>query len=492
MNTDGIRPLSEISMQRGITQGKRPPRYNPEFIFPGPDSPYYPVLKYRGERNRVGEMMIGGPAGTGKTHIGVMYGYKLACNYPGSVGVFVRKVKESIKRTIVPTFQEVLGYDPMERREENFVLGFGGIHPQKYVCRNGSEIYMLGLADPKQFDSLQVDWMFINQAEETDEEEWQILTARTRGRRMPFRVVYGDCNPVEPEHYLCPYDDNENRRDGVYYIPTKHEDNPILVDPITKERTSFGHEYIGTLDRMTGLNYDRYRLGLWKSPEGAIFHIEKCHIINQLPWDRESEDPHYEPLEAFTIYRCMDFGMHPSPNVCLWVAENNNTGDTIVFKEWRRTRKDTIEMAKAVLILDVSEIESTTIDNDENIQSILRKNGIYAVRAKKGDGSVHAGLDLIQEKLDRTKRGEKGGLYFYSNLEAGRDAFLEENKRPTNTIMELKLITWDLDSIKPKPAGERHGIDALRYHLLWQNERILDFPLKLTKIPNQQNKHGFF
>ena len=197
MNIDGIRPLSEISMQRGITQGKRPPRYNPEFIFPGPDSPYYPVLKYRGERNRVGEMMIGGPAGTGKTHIGVMYGYKLACNYPGSVGVFVRKVKESIKRTIVPTFQEVLGYDPMERREENFVLGFGGIHPQKYVCRNGSEIYMLGLADPKQFDSLQVDWMFINQAEETDEEEWQILTARTRGRRMPFRVVYGDCNPVE-------------------------------------------------------------------------------------------------------------------------------------------------------------------------------------------------------------------------------------------------------------------------------------------------------
>ena len=491
MSTEGIRSLSDISMARGITEGKRPARYNPEFIFPGPESPYYPVLKYKGERDRVGEMMIGGPAGTGKTHIGVMYAHKLACTYPGCVGVFIRKVKESIKRTIVPTFSEVLGYDPQEKRDENFVLGYGGIHPQEYHYRNDSIIYNIGMADPKQLDSLQVDWMFINQAEELDEEDWQIITARTRGRRMPFRVVFGDCNPVEPEHFLCPYEDNENRREGVYYIATRHEDNPILVDPVTKERTTFGKEYIGTLDRMTGLNYDRYRLGLWKAPEGAIFHIEKCHIINKLPWDREKDDPHYEPLDAFTIYRCMDFGMHPSPNVCLWVAENNNTDDTIVFKEWRRTRKDTIEMAKTVLTLDVGEIESTTIDNDENIQSILRKNGIYAVRAKKGDGSVQAGLDLIQEKLDRTKREEKGGLYFYSNLEAGRDEFLEENKRPTNTIMELKLITWDLDSIKPKPAGERHGIDALRYHLLWKNERILDFPLRLTKIPSQ-NKRGFF
>ena len=223
-------------------------------------------------------MMIGGPAGTGKTHICVMYGHKLACNYPGSVGVFIRKVKESIKRTIVPTYEEVLGYDPQEKRDENFVLGFGGIHPQEYHYRNGSEIYNIGMADPKQLDSLQVDWMMINQAEELDEDDWEIITARTRGRRMPFRVVFGDCNPVEPEHFLCPYDDNENRRDGVYYIPTRHEDNPILVDPITKARTAFGEEYIGTLDRMTGLNLRPVSIGFMEITRGCdIPHREVSH-----------------------------------------------------------------------------------------------------------------------------------------------------------------------------------------------------------------------
>ena len=324
---------------------------------------------------------------------------------------------------------------------KTFVLGFGGIHPQEYHYRNDSIIYNIGMADPKQLDSLQVDWMFVNQGEELDEEEWQILTARTRGRRMPFRVVFGDCNPVEPEHFLCPYEDNENRREGVYYIPTTHEDNPILVDPITRERTAFGREYIGTLDRMTGLNYDRYRLGLWKAPEGAIFHIEKCHIIHQLPWDREKEDPHYSPISDFSFERGMDFGMHPSPNVCIWVAEHKETQDMIVVQEWRRTRTNTVKMAGIVQSLDIAPVDITVIDNDENIQSILQDNGISSMRAQKGDGSVHAGLDLISEKLQRTKSGLPGGLTFYSNLEVGRDPFLEEKKRAVNIIQEHKTLS---------------------------------------------------
>ena len=233
---------------------------------------------------------------------------------------------------------------------------------------------------------------------------------------------------------------------------------------------------------MTGLNYDRYRLGLWKSPEGAIFHIEKCHIINQLPWDRETDDPHYEPLENYTHYRSMDFGMHPpSPNVCIWIAEHNDTGETIVVKEWRRCRVDTIDMAGQVKALDDLPIEATTSDNDENIQSIFQKHGIHIILAKKGPNSVQAGLDLIDGKLDKTRQGLPGGIKFYSNLEAGRDEHLEAEKRPTNIIQELKLITWDLESIQPKPVGERHAIDALRYHLLWKNE-IVEIPVYLGTI----------
>ena len=149
-------------------------------------------------------------------------------------------------------------------------------------------------------------------------------------------------------------------------------------------------------------------------------------------------------------------------------------------------------MASQVKALDFAPIEATTSDNDENIQSIFRKHGIDIILAKKGPNSIQAGLDLIDGKLDKTKKGLPGGIKFYSNLEAGRDPNLEADKRPTSIISELKLITWDLESTQPKPVGERHAIDALRYHLLWKNEGIdLDLPAILGKVKLKTDRESF-
>lgn len=461
--------LSSLTMQKGLTETLRPPRYNPDFIFPDKLSPYYGVLKTKQR-----ELMVGGPAGTAKTHHCVLKAHKLACNYPNSTGVFVRKVKDSLKRTVVPTYYDILGYNPMEAKGE-FVRGYGNTRPEEFRYQNGSIIYLVGMNDPKQLDSLQTDWFFANQAEELEEDDWQIMVTRSRGTKMPYRIVFGDCNPSYPEHFLCPYPDNPYRRDRVHYIPTKHEHNPKFY--WDDDWTEFGREYVlDDLESLTGLNYDRYRLGLWRAPEGAVFHLEKCHIIPQLPWEREKSDPKYEPFDSFNMYRGMDFGMYPSPEVCIWIAEHKMTKDVIVAKEWRRLKTDTIEMAAAVKRLDFSDkVEATIIDNDENIQSILRKCGIPAVLAKKGPDSIKIGLDLITDKLRNAKEGRPDGLYFYSNLEAGRDMTLEEEKRPTSIIQEARLLVWDLESINPKPLGERHGIDPLRYYYLWR-ESAPDMP----------------
>ena len=104
--------------------------------------------------------------------------------YPGSVGVFVRKVKESIKRTIVPTYYDVLGYNPMTN--PGFVKGYGNTQPTEFHYQNGSIIFPIGLNDPKQLDSLQTDWFFVNQANELDESDWEILKTRNRGMENGF------------------------------------------------------------------------------------------------------------------------------------------------------------------------------------------------------------------------------------------------------------------------------------------------------------------
>lgn len=446
-------------MTKGITKAPRPARYSLDFIFPGEHSPFYEVLD-----TKTRELMVGGPAGTAKTHHVVMKAHKLACNYPKSVGVFVRKVKETIKRTVIPTYYDVLGYDAMVDKSQ-FVKGIGGTRPEEFRYSNGSIIYCIGLNDPKQLDSLQMDWFCGNQCEEFDEDDWQLLVTRNSGDNMPYRIGFGDCNPSFPTHFLCPYEENENRREGIRYIETIHENNPAYY--WDDEWTKLGEDYVlGDLETLTGLRYDRYRLGLWRAPEGAVFTIDKCHILPFLPWDRERKDPHYAPMEAYNFYRAMDFGMS-SPSVCIWLAEHKQTQDTIVAKEWRRTHVDTIEMASEVQRLDFPRlIEATIIDNDENIQWILAKCGIYTQLAAKGPDSRKAGLDLFAEKLENARKRLPDGLYFYSQLEEGRDFALEAEKRPTNTIQEARLLAWDPD--KEDTIGEDHGIDPVRYHYLWK------------------------
>ena len=459
-----MRTLHSVQMTRGITKTPRPPRYNPDFVFPDKLSPYYEVLN-----TKTRELMVGGPAGTAKTHHCVMKGHKLACIYPKSVGVFIRKVKESIKRTIIPTYYDVLGYNPMQGKTD-FVLGFGNTQPSEFQYANGSQIFLIGLNDPKQLDSVQADWFYVNQAEELEESDWEIITTRNRGNNMPYRIVFGDCNPSHPLHFLCPYEDNENRRQRIHYVPTRHEDNPAFY--CDGEWTVFGDEYVNEdLETLTGLNYDRYRLGLWRAPEGAVFVIEKCHILPYLPWDREEGDPHYEPIEAYAFYRGMDFGMHPSPSVNLWLVEHKQTKDLIVAKEWRRLNVDTIDMAAEVQRNDFPRpVEGTITDNDENIKSILAREGIHTTPTKKGRDSIKAGLDLIQSKLENTRKGKSDGLYFYSQLECGRDLTLEQEKRPTNVIQEMRLLVWHTE--KEEPTGEDHGIDVLRYYYLWRDGAI--------------------
>ena len=450
-------------MTKGITETPRPPRYNPDFVFPDKLSPYYEVLN-----TKTRELMVGGPAGTAKTHHCVMKGHKLACIYPKSVGVFIRKVKESIKRTVIPTYYDVLGYNPQTNPQ--FVKGFGNTQPTEFHYSNGSFVFLVGLNDPKQLDSLQADWFYVNQAEELEESDWEIITTRNRGKNMPYRIVFGDCNPSHPLHFLCPYEDNENRRQRIHYVATKHEHNPAFYRD--GEWTAFGNEYVNEdLETLTGLNYDRYRLGLWRAPEGAVFVIDKCHIIPILPWDQEEGDPHHEPIEAYNFYRAMDFGMHPSPSVCLWFAEHKQTKDTILAKEWRRLNVDTIDMAAEVLKNDFPRpVEATIIDNDENIRSILARHGIQATSTKKGPDSIKAGLDLIESKLENARKGRGDGLYFYSQLECGRDLVLEEQKRPTNTIQEFRLLAWHAE--KQETVGEDHGIDPTRYHYLWRDTGV--------------------
>lgn len=421
---------------------------------PSKDSPYHKVLNYTG-----GELMVGGPAGTAKTHHCVLKAHKMACMYPGSVGVFVRKVKETIKRTITPTYYDVLGYNPM--LSSGFVKGYGGTQPSEFHYRNGSLIFCIGLNDPKQLDSLQTDWFYVNQAEELEADDWEILTIRNRGIKMPYRIVYGDCNPSYPTHFLCPYQDNEERKTSIDYVPTLHIHNPLLAHPDGSWKP-MGVEYVeGRLQNLTGTNYDRYYLGDWVFNEGAVYEIAPENIIDKMP-----------DLSNCDLYRACDWGQtHPS--VCLWIAEHRETKDVYVYREWRKTHSDILEMGNAIKKYSEGEsIISTIIDHDENRQILLKREcKIKSKFAYKSPNSIMDGIFLIQRALRNAVEGKPGGLYIFDKLLIpGVDNNPLVAKNPKDLIREMQKLQFD--PVKDKPIKEfDDASDALRYWFLYKATR---------------------
>ena len=219
------------------------------------------------------ELVVSGPAGTGKSRA-CLEKLHYCCNaYPGTRALIVRQTRASLSETGLETF-------------ENHVLG--ATHPivldgpkrpwrSSYRYPNGSQINVGGMDRPARILSSEYSLVYWQQAEEGTLWGYETILTRLRGGGMPFRQLLSDCNPESPMHFL------KQRCDAhqATLINTQHTDNPLLWDDVRHEWTEFGEEYIGTLDRLTGARKLRLRFGVWVVPEGAIYSLfdEERHKV---------------------------------------------------------------------------------------------------------------------------------------------------------------------------------------------------------------------
>ena len=210
------------------------------------------------------EVLIAGPAGTGKTYGALWRLHLAALKYPGMRAIMLRQVQEDLTASVLVTYQtRVLG-------SGNFgVRAFGGskLKPAGFQYPNGSELLIGGLDKPEKVMSREYDLVYINEATEVSEEAWENLTTRCRWGAMPYQQVFGDCNPQGPGHWL--YKRVQSGR--TVMLASVHEDNPALFDPKTNDWTEAGRAYIARLDALTGFRRDRLRLGLWTAAEGVVY-----------------------------------------------------------------------------------------------------------------------------------------------------------------------------------------------------------------------------
>lgn len=380
----------------------------------------------------------GGARGGGKSWSIDRKAPLMALHYPGIKILLLRRTYKDLERNHVralePLLKDVAKYS---RQEKCFYF------PNASILELG---YCASEADVLQYQGQEYDIIFIDEATQFTEYQYETLTACLRGANSFPKRMYLTCNPGGVGHEWVKrlfisrrYKETENPEDYEFISATIY-DNKVLLeqDP----------GYVNMLNNLSDGLRQAWRDGNWDMLAGQYFSEfdRNVHVIEPL-----------EIPEHWKRYRAIDYGLDCL--ACLWIAVDER-GDYYIYREYAES--DKVISAGATDILGLSEDESilyTVAPDDlwarsqETAKSkadIFRENGLSL---RKGNRNREAGWLAVKELL-AVKNGESR-LKIFSNcmgLIECLPALQRDTKKPTDCMTEPHDIT--------------HLPDALRYFCL--------------------------
>lgn len=390
------------------------------------------------------EIMLSGPAETGKTWACLQKLVALAWKYPGMQGVIIRKTYQSMHGSTLQTLRRILG-------KESPVKPYGGEKPEWFEWPNGSRVYVAGIDNPSKALSSERDIVYINQAEELEIDDYEVLRTRNTGRAgmMPYAQTFGDCNPGMPAHWIM-----QRAKQGILkLLYSRHEDNPTLYDD-AGNITEQGKRTMAVLDALTGVRYKRLRLGLWVAAEGMVYEEwdRSVHVIDR-----------FEIPKEWRRFRVIDFGF-TNPFVCQWWAQDPD-GRLYRYREIYMTGLLVQDAARMINKLSEGEdIEFTVADHDAEDRATLERQEVWTYPADK---DISPGIQAVQARL-RVAADHKPRIFFLRGSLVEVDSELESARKPTCTEDEFEGYVWAKTPggmlRKELPVKENdHGLDCTRY-----------------------------
>lgn len=391
--------------------------------------------------DRHDEVLLAGPAGTGKTRAVLEKVNFCAQKYPGFKGMIVRKTRDSLTNSAQIIWeQRVVRPGSPESR----------IHyqTQRYRYKNGSFVALGGLDKSSKVMSSEYDMIAVIEATELAENEWEDLTTRLRAGVMPYHQIVGDCNPQGPTHWL--YQRSQRiRPDGLPVLrmhTSTHRDNPMVTG-----------DYLRRLRNLTGIRYKRLYKGEWAAAEGLVYESwgenRERYLVNR-----------FEPAYDWPRLWVVDFGfIHPF----VW-QEWAIDPDGRMYRTWEiyRTRTLVEDHARAILahqkLFRLPRPYAIACDHDAEDRATLERHlGMATVPARK---AVSSGIQAVESRL-RIRSDGRPRLFFMrdAHVPGTIDYALVDDAKPLRTEDELDSYVWN-----PKRPGEPvkqddHGADATRY-----------------------------
>lgn len=416
---------------------------------------------------RAPEVVLSGPAGTGKSRGCLEKLHLCACKYGGMRGLIVRKTRASITESAMVTF---------ERRVLNPLDGVRWHDKsQEYRYPNGSVVVVAGLDKTSKVMSSEYDVAYVQEATELAESEWEALTTRLRNGVMPYQQLVGDCNPDAPGHWL-----RSRAATGRLAMLESHlEDNPAIWDAERGCWTEAGAAYVAKLDALTGVRYLRLRKGLWAAAEGLVYEgwSRELHLVDRgAVTGRRGDGGTGRGLDGSGVpvewarYWVVDFG-YTQPFVWQAWAEDGD-GRLYRYREIYRTRRLVEDHAREILRVTAGEPRPKAVvcDHDAEGRATLERHlGMRTVGAHK---AVSAGIQGVTARLRPAGDGRPRLMYLRDSL-VGRDEELAERKLPTCTEAEIEGYVWDVSGGRKRGEepvkADDHGMDCTRYLVAYRD-----------------------
>jgi PBSX family phage terminase large subunit len=392
------------------------------------------------------EVILSGPAETGKTLAACWKLHLICSKYPGTQAAIVRKTYKAIAGSVAQTFERVIAGFPVER--------YGGERVEHYSYPNNSRIWLGGMDNPDKVLSSERSVIYCNQAEELSIDDWEKLCTRCTGRGavIPYPQIFGDCNPSGTQHWIR----MRAAARRLTLMQSMHKDNPTLYDE-AGNLTEQGRRTMAALESLTGVRRQRLLLGQWSTAEGAVYDMfdRNIHVLHR---DRE---------EFVRFFLAMDAG-YTHPAVILLVGEDNDGRWHILWAFYQRSvlQENLVAQAKEQWL--AYHVETIACDEAAAglIADLRNKMGSADIRAAKGD--VFSGIQAIQNRLK--VQGD------------GKPRLTVEPDIDPNVVNEFESYEWMSERDKPKKEND-HAMDAIRYlqaaidigkmpqlNILWQPE----------------------
>jgi hypothetical protein len=388
------------------------------------------------------EWLLSGPSETGKTFGGLWRLDALLRSTPHAKAAIVRKVRKDMALTVLETWDRLI-------RIRGGVVRHGGERVDFFSYPNGSRCWVAGLDDPGKVLSSELDWIYINQAEGVTKSDWEFCSTRTTGRGVvtDTPMLFGDCNPGAPTHWIL-------KRDRIKKLHSVHRDNPTLYDELgilTKQ----GERTMTSLQALTGVRRERLYLGKWVQAEGTVYDFDRSvHLITRAE---------FEKVIVVRWVCGIDFG-YTNPFVWQrWAMDSD--GRLYLEREIYKTRRLVEDHAVDIKRLNGERLISATVaDHDAEGRATLEKRGIGTIQAFK---DVEPGIQNLQARLAVAGDG-KPRLYVVEDACEVRDEALAAAHEPSCSLEEFEVYSWPL-APDGKPQKEvpikryDHGMDTARY-----------------------------